>query len=63
MDEFPATLRKRRVLVAGVACTIEFLLGLPMITEVCIHVVHVLKLIACCLASYTILEFHFGALV
>jgi len=34
MDEFPNVLRKRRVLVAAVACTIEFLLGLPMITEV-----------------------------
>ena len=34
IDEFPHVLRKRRVLVAAVACLIEFLLGLPLITQV-----------------------------
>ncbi|XP_060600732.1 sodium- and chloride-dependent GABA transporter 1-like isoform X2 [Ruditapes philippinarum] len=42
MDEFPKTLRKRRVLVSAIACFIEFLLGLPLITEGGIYVLQII---------------------
>lgn len=42
IDEFPHVLRKRRVLVAVVACTIEFLLGLPLITQGGIYVLQII---------------------
>lgn len=42
MDEFPTVLRKRRVLVSAVACFIEFLLGLPLITEGGIYILQII---------------------
>lgn len=42
MDEFPNVLRKRRVLVSAVACFIEFLLGLPLITEGGIYILQII---------------------
>ncbi|KAL4230415.1 hypothetical protein ACF0H5_010797 [Mactra antiquata] len=42
MDEFPGVLRKRRVLVSAVACFIEFLLGLPLITEGGIYILQII---------------------
>lgn len=42
MDEFPRVLRKRRVLVSAVACLIEFLLGLPLVTEGGIYVLQII---------------------
>lgn len=34
MDEFPELLRKKKVLFTAVVCFIEFLLGIPFITQV-----------------------------
>ncbi|KAK3099623.1 hypothetical protein FSP39_007129 [Pinctada imbricata] len=42
MDEYPELLRKRRVLVSAVACFIEFLIGLPCITNGGIYVLQIM---------------------
>ncbi|WAQ99613.1 SC6A5-like protein [Mya arenaria] len=42
IDEYPNVLRKRRVMVAAIACFAEFLLGLPLITEGGIYILQVI---------------------
>ncbi|XP_033742755.1 sodium- and chloride-dependent glycine transporter 1-like isoform X1 [Pecten maximus] len=42
LDTFPKTLRKRRVLVSAIACIIECLLGLPLITQGGIYVLQII---------------------
>lgn len=42
IDEFPHLFRTRRVQVAAVACLIEFLLGLPLITQGGIYILQII---------------------
>ncbi|XP_069130755.1 sodium- and chloride-dependent glycine transporter 1-like isoform X2 [Argopecten irradians] len=42
LDTYPKTLRKRRVLVSAIACVIECLLGLPLITQGGIYVLQII---------------------
>lgn len=60
MDEFPHVLRKRRVLVSAIACVIEFLLGLPLITQ---GGIYALQIIDWYCASFSLMLISFAECV
>jgi len=43
IDEYPRLLRSKRVIIAALGCFVEFLLGLPCITQVWMNILVVFK--------------------